>query len=88
MPHYIVSIYSHMDGDNRTFMLHTDNEADACKQAILNHCDPKYRDIHYGEWVKEMGNTFEEIAVAAAQGELVLSSPFSIDSLLTLSKAK
>lgn len=88
MGQYIVAIFNHIEGDNRTFLVTADNPNDAAKQAILAHCAPKYRDAQYKEWVAELGDDIETIAMGAAQGELVISTPFEINSLQTLSKAK
>ena len=87
MAHYVVSIFSHMDGDNRTFLIEASNDADAAKQTILAHCPQKYRDTKYKAWVAGLGEDFNTVANGAAQGGLVLSTPLEPNSLLTLSKA-
>lgn len=88
MGQYIVAIFSHMDGDNRTFLTSADNDSDAAKDAILAHCIEEYRNKDYRDWVAQLGNDFETIALGAAQGELILSTPFELQSLNTLAHAK
>ncbi len=86
MADYVVSIFSQMDGDNRTFLVNGPSVEVAAKVAILAHCSPEYKNQDYKDWVEGLGEDFETIANGAAQGELILSVPLSLNSLTTLAK--
>lgn len=88
MGNYVVAIFNYMDGDNRTFLVTANSQEDAAKKAILAQCPEEYRDAEYKKWVKNLGKDLETIIAGAAQGELVISTPFEINSLITLAKGK
>lgn len=75
---YIIGIFSHHDGDNKLFKSAGRSEQEAIKEAIMEHCEPKYRDNQYREWVDGLGDNYEEIATNAAQGELIVSKPIKL----------
>lgn len=86
MDKYVVCIFSHMDGNNRTFIVEGTNQAEAAKKALIAHCSPEYLNEDYENWVNSLGEDFESVASGAVESELVLSEPFRIEALSTLSK--
>lgn len=70
---FYVSIFNHLEGENKLFCIQANNLVDACKKALIQHCPKKYRDQDYLNWVNT-GETYEEVCLNAAQGELVLSN--------------
>lgn len=87
MGDYVVAIFNQMDGDNRIFLVNGPSQEVAAKLAILAQCLPQYKDQAYEDWVDGLGEDIETIVNGAAQGELILSTPFALNSLNTLAKA-
>ena len=87
MGYYTVSIFSHMDGDNRTFLVNAPSCEVAAKKALLSHCPKNYRTKDYIDWVDNLGEDWASIMSGAIQSELVLSEPFALMDLNTLANA-
>lgn len=81
MKKYLTAIFDYSDASNRVFLLDAENDVDAAKKSLIQHCPEKYRDEKYLDWVEGLGNTLEEIMNGAVQSDLILTTPFSITSI-------
>ncbi len=80
---YIVAITNLLEGTNKLFCINSkdlikDDQVTAVKAALVEHCPEEYRDDAYLTWVEELGETVEDVAKGAVQGELLISNVVKI----------
>lgn len=75
---YIIAIFSQFTGINQIFPIVASNEIEAAKKALIEHCEPKYRNQDYLDWVNNMPNSFTAIQAEVVNTDLVMSDFITI----------